>query len=106
MSYQDTSLNAAVSAVSVRGQTIIPKLLREACHIQEGDFVRWRLYKGNLLVERVVVRPAREEVLSERDWKQLDRLVVQQRKAGQLTRYHSLEQAKAHSRRLASRHAG
>lgn len=89
------------TAVSVRGQTIIPKRLREACRIHEGDLIQWRLHKGGLLVERVIVRPAREEhVLSETDWKQLDRLVASQRRQRQLTRHSTLEQAKEHSRKL------
>ena len=89
------------TAVSVRGQTIIPKRLREACRIREGDLIQWRRYKGGLLVERVVIRPAREEeFLSEREWRQLDRLVMSQRQQHQLTRYATLELAKEHSRKL------
>ena len=89
------------TAVSVRGQTIIPKRLREACHIQEGDLIHWRLSKGGLFVERLVVRPAKEEeLLSEHEWQRLDRLVAHQRKQRRLTRYTSLEQAKEHSRKL------
>ena len=93
---------SATTAVSVRGQTIIPKRLREACQIHEGDLIQWRLHRGGLLVERVIVRPAREEdVLSERDWQQLDRLVARQRRQHRLTRYPTLEQAKEHSQKLA-----
>lgn len=93
--------NRVTTAVSVRGQTIIPKHLREACQIREGDMIQWRLYKGSLLVERVVVRPAREEeLLSEREWRHLDRLVARQRREGLLTRYSTLERAKEHSRTL------
>ena len=92
---------STTTAVSVRGQTIIPKRLREACHIQEGDLVQWRRYKSGLLVERVIIRPARdEEFLSEQEWQQLDRLVMSQRKQHQMTRYPTLEQAKEHSRKL------
>ena len=89
------------TAVSVRGQTIIPKRLREACHIREGDLIHWRLSKGGLLVERLVVRPAKEEgLLSEREWQRLDRLVAHQRRRHRLTRYASLERAKEHSWKL------
>ena len=96
---------SATTAVSVRGQTIIPKHLREACRIREGDLIQWRLHKGALLVERVVVRPAREEeFLSEREWQQLDRLVADQRRRSRFTPYTDLEHAKEHSRKLA-RHA-
>ncbi len=92
---------SVTTAVSVRGQTIIPKRLREACQIHEGDLIQWRLHKGGLLVERVIVRSAREEdILSQRDWKQLDRLVASQRRQHQLTRYSTLEHAKEHSRKL------
>ena len=92
---------SATTAVSIRGQTIIPKRLREACQIHEGDLIQWRLHKGGLLVERVVIRPARDEgELTERDWRQLDRLVAKQRREGQLTRYATLAQAKEHSRKL------
>jgi bifunctional DNA-binding transcriptional regulator/antitoxin component of YhaV-PrlF toxin-antitoxin module len=87
--------------VSVRGQTIIPKSLRQLCHIQEGDLIHWRPHQGGLLVERLIVRPAEEEELSEQEWQALDRLVARQRKQRRLSRYPSLEQAKEHSRKLA-----
>ncbi len=93
---------SVTTAVSVRGQTIIPKRLREACQIHEGDLIQWRLHKGGLLVERVVIRSAQEEgALSERDWRKLDLLVARQRKQRLFTRYSTLEQAKEHSRKLA-----
>lgn len=89
------------SAVSVRGQTIIPKPLREVCRIREGDLLQWRSYKGGLWVQRVIVRPAQEdETLSARDWRALDRLVARQRQRGRRTLYTSLEEAKQHSRKL------
>ena len=89
------------SAVSVRGQTIIPKPLREACRIREGDLLQWRSYKGGLWVQRVIVRPAQEESgLSEREWQALDRLVAKQRQHHRATQYTSFEEAKRHSRKL------
>jgi len=95
----------ATSIVSVRGQTIIPKRLRDTCQIHEGDRIRWRLYKGALLVERLIITPTQEaDALTDREWRQLDRLVSLQRKARQRTRYASMEDAKGHSRKLA-RHA-
>ena len=91
----------SMTSVSVRGQTIIQKLLRQACHIREGDLIRWRRKGRRLLVERVVVRPAEEDRLNEADWNALDRLVAHQRKHGQATtRYASLQEAKGHSRAL------
>jgi len=95
--------HAIATMVSVRGQTIIPKPLREACQIHEGDLLQWRLHGGGLFVQRVVVRPA-EASLSDQDWRQLDRLVAKQRKEGDVTRYRSLEAAKEHTRKLI-RHA-
>ena len=95
----------AMSIVSVRGQTIIPKRLRDLCQIHEGDRIRWRLSKGALVVERLVIQPAQEaDALTDREWRQLDRLVSRQRRAQQWTRYASWEDAKGHSRKLA-RHA-
>ncbi len=90
----------AMTSVSVRGQTIIPKPLRQACHIREGDLIRWRRQGSRLFVERVVLRSAQEETLSKTEWDALDRLVARQRKQGQVTRYTSLDEAKAHSRAL------
>ena len=89
-----------MTSVSVRGQTIIPKSLRQACHIREGDLIRWRQQGHVLLVERVVVRPADEDTLSDAEWNALDRLVARQHKHGQVTRYASLQEAKGHSRAL------
>ena len=95
----------ATSIVSVRGQTIIPKRLRELCQIHEGDRIRWRLSKGALVVERLVITPAQEaDALTDQEWRQLDRLVRRQRHAHQWTRYAAVEDAKGHSRQLA-RHA-
>ena len=95
----------ATSIVSVRGQTIIPKRLRDTCQIHEGDRIRWRLYKGALLVELLVIKPAQEvDALTEQEWRQLDRLVSHQRKDQRVTHYASVEEAKGHSRKLA-RHA-
>lgn len=95
----------ATSIVSVRGQTSIPKRLRELCQIHEGDRLQWRLSKGVLVVERLVLQPAQEaDALTAQEWRQLDRLVSRQRKAQQWTRYTSVEDAKGHSRKLA-RHA-
>ncbi|MBI3996376.1 MAG: AbrB/MazE/SpoVT family DNA-binding domain-containing protein [Candidatus Omnitrophica bacterium] len=95
----------ATSIVSVRGQTIIPKRLRDTCQIHEGDRIRWRLYKGGLLVERLIITPAQKaDALTDREWRQLDRLVSRQRKAQQRTHYTSVEDAKGHSRKL-TRHA-
>ena len=91
----------ATTAVSVRGQTIIPKHLREACRIREGDVIQWHLAGRRLWVERVIVRPAQEaEELSARDWARLDALVARQRRRHQLTRYETAEAAKTHSRML------
>ena len=102
MAHRNQNREEVTSIVSVRGQTIIPKRLREASHIHEGDRIQWHLQKGGLFVERLVVRPAREaDALTEQEWKQLDRLVRRQRKARQFTRYASLEDAKMHSRKLA-----
>lgn len=95
----------ATSIVSVRGQTIIPKRLRELCHIHEGDRIRWRLSKGALVVDRLIIQPVQEaDALTAADWRQLDRLVRHQRQAQEATRYVSVEDAKEHSRKLA-RHA-
>ena len=90
----------SMTTVSVRGQTIIPKSLRQACQIHEGDLIRWRQQGRMLLVERVVVRPAEEDTLNDADWNALDRLVARQRTHGQVTRYASLQDAKGHSRAL------
>ena len=91
----------ATTAVSVRGQTIIPKHLREACRIREGDVIQWHLAGRRLWGERVIVRPAQEaEELSARDWARLDALVARQRRRHQLTRYETAEAAKTHSRML------
>ena len=90
----------SMTSVSVRGQTIIPKPLRQACHISEGDLIRWRRKGNTLLVERVVVRPAEDDALTEAEWNALDRLVAHQRKHGQVTRYASLQEANGHSRAL------
>jgi bifunctional DNA-binding transcriptional regulator/antitoxin component of YhaV-PrlF toxin-antitoxin module len=95
----------ATTAVSVRGQTIIPKPLRDAYHIHEGDLLSWRPLKGGILVQRIVLQPAEEsDALTVREWKMLDRLVAHQRRQQTLTRYASPEEAKAHSRKLL-RHA-
>ena len=94
------SHETSMTAVSVRGQTIIPKSLRQACQIREGDLIRWRQQGRALLVERVVVRPAEEDTLNHADWRALDRLVARQRTHGQVTRYASLQDAKGHSRAL------
>ena len=93
-----------VTAVSTRGQTIIPKMLRETYHIAEGDRIQWKpAAGGGLLVERVVVRSEREsaESLSLTEWAALDRLVARQRKQHQTTSYSDPAAAKQHSRRLA-----
>lgn len=93
--------HVATSAVSVRGQTIIPKPLREAYRIREGDLLQWRSYRGGLWVQRMVVRPAKEEeTLSEREWQALDQLVAEQRRQRRSTCYTSPEAAKQHSRKL------
>ena len=90
----------SMTSVSVRGQTIIPKSLRQACHIREGDVIRWRRQGRTLLVERVLVRPAEEETLTAAEWTALDRWVARQRERGHVTRYPSLQEAKGHSRSL------
>jgi len=95
-----THSDTAITSVSVRGQTSIPKHLRQTCHIHEGDMIRWRRQGSGLLVERILLRPAREESLSAADWKLLDRLVAQQRQRQQVTRYTSFEEGKQHSRAL------
>lgn len=95
-----TEQGTAMTSVSVRGQTIIPKLLRQACRIHEGDLIQWHRQGSRLFVERVVLRPAQEETLSATEWDALDRLVARQRKHGEVTRYTSLQGAKAHSRAL------
>ena len=94
-----------VTAVSTRGQTIIPKMLRETYHIAEGDYIQWKPTEAGLLVERVLVRPEREsaESLSPMEWMTLDRLVARQRTRHQMTSYADLAAAKQHSRRLAKR---
>ena len=95
----------ATTAVSVRGQTIIPKPLRDAYRIHEGDVVSWRPLKGGIFVQRVILKSAEEsDRLSRQEWKMLDRLVAQQRKQGAFTQYASLEEAKTHSLKL-MRHA-
>ncbi len=95
----------ATTAVSVRGQTSIPKPLRDAYHIREGDVLSWRPLKGGIFVQRIILQPAeKSDALSQQEWKALDRLVAQQRKRGALTRYASLEEAKTHSLKL-MRHA-
>jgi AbrB family looped-hinge helix DNA binding protein len=38
------------SVVSVRGQTVIPKEVREALGIKEGSKLRWRLRDGAVMV--------------------------------------------------------
>ena len=92
-----------ITSVSTRGQTIIPKILRESYHIAEGDYIHWKPIAGGLLVERVVVRPEREsaEFLTADEWAALDRLVARQRKRRHVTSYTDLAEAKQHSRRLA-----
>ena len=92
-----------VTSVSTRGQTIIPKMLRETYHIAEGDHIQWKPAGTGLLVERMVVRSEREseESLSAAEWSALDRLVARQRQRHQLTSYTDFVAAKQHSRRLA-----
>ncbi|MBI3291845.1 MAG: AbrB/MazE/SpoVT family DNA-binding domain-containing protein [Elusimicrobia bacterium] len=93
-----------LSTVFAKGQTVIPKRLREHLHIGEGDLIQWEERKDGLVVRRVEVRPASEgEELSKEEWEKLDRWVVRQRQTKQTTIYEDVEKAKHHFRHLMKR---
>ncbi len=94
---------ATISTVSHKGQTVIPKPMRERYHLEEGTFIQWEPREDGVLLRRVTVRPESEERLTEREWKKLDHLIRSQRRRGEFTAYTDIEQAKQHSRRLLRR---
>lgn len=97
-----SDIPTGVSTVFTRGQTVIPKLLRERFHIHEGDLIQWKASERGLLVVRLEVRSPAED-FSQEEWDKLDRLAARQRRRKQGTPYEDLEEAKQHSRRLMSR---
>jgi len=42
----------AVSKVSVRGQTAIPKAVRFYMKLNDGDFLVWKIEGGKIMVEK------------------------------------------------------
>jgi AbrB family looped-hinge helix DNA binding protein len=94
--------HAEISRVFAKGQTVIPKPLRNRLDLKEGDFISWEPVENGLLVRRAIVQPtSSSEWLSGSDWNALDGLVADQRAKNQKTSYADLEAAKKHSRKLA-----
>jgi AbrB family looped-hinge helix DNA binding protein len=42
----------AVSKVSVRGQTAIPKAVRRYMKLKDGDFIVWKIENAKITVEK------------------------------------------------------
>jgi AbrB family looped-hinge helix DNA binding protein len=42
----------AVSKVSVRGQTAIPKAVRRYMKLNDGDFIVWKIEDGKVAIEK------------------------------------------------------
>lgn len=88
-----------ISSVTKRGQTVVPRKLREILAVREGDHLVWELRGSHVQVEKLTLKEREEKLsLTEAEWKKLDQLVREQEAKGQYTRYSSIRAAKRHLR--------
>lgn len=93
-------ITPCISSVSKKGQTVIPRQLRKALGVQEGDHLVWELRGNNIHVKKLTLKKVKKEgeefSLTEAEWKKLSELIRMQAKEGKYTTYPSVKAAKTH----------
>lgn len=96
-------ITPCISSVSKKGQTVIPRQLRKALGVQEGDHLVWELRGNNIQVKKLTLKEEEEELsLTEAEWKKMNELIREQEKEGKYTTYPSAKAAKTHLSHLRS----
>lgn len=88
------------AVVSERGTITIPEPIRKSVHIHPGDMIEFEPRGSQIILKHLVVQHPEGNPMASDEWEQFDRLVQDQLKEGECTRYDDFKKAKEHSRKL------
>ncbi len=82
------------SRLRARGQITVPKELRAALDLHEGDAVTFRLHEsGKLVIEKQITIPADQAWFWTKRWQEMERDAQADIEAGRVTHYSDVDEA-------------